>query len=130
MSVTRRFYWLSFGLLLVSFALGSCARSGLNEETQNYAAYQSAVAKLVEKTADLSCTADSDCQFYSDPAPCSVQSAKYSLKNISTQEVISLVDEVREANPNEICTLAYMLPFDDNHCVNSVCEFRVKNFPF
>ncbi len=128
MSVTRRFYWLSFGLLLVSCAMGSCARSGLNEQTRNFAAYQSAVAKLQEKTADLSCTADSDCQYYSHPDLCPGESAAYSLKSISTQEVISLVWDIHEAGTG-ICTMQFIPPLDDNHCVNSVCQFQSKSSP-
>lgn len=131
MSVTRRFHWLSFGLLLVSFALGSCARSGLNEKTRNFAAYESAVAKLQEKTADLSCTADSDCEVYYDSRPCGLTNITYSEKNIASDEVEALAEEAYGAlSPQQKCTLLYEIPFDDNHCVNAVCQFRIKNSPF
>lgn len=131
MSVTRRFYWLSFGLLLVSFALGSCARSGLREDSGNYAAYQSAIAKLLAKTADLSCNTDSDCEVYYDSRPCGLTNITYSEKNIASSEVTALAEDAyRNRLPHMGCTLIYIVPLDEKRCVNSVCQFDTKNSPF
>jgi hypothetical protein len=130
MGVMRRYSWLSFGLLLACLALASCSRSGLNDETDSFA-YRSALDRLKEETADLSCNSDSDCQVFTDLHFCPLFNVTYSNANISEPDVKALVDSVQEARSARwSCPMIYVVPFDDKTCVNSICEFKVKEKPF
>jgi hypothetical protein len=130
MSVTRRFYWLSFGLLLISCALPSCARTRTSYESDSFQ-YASAVTELLSKTANLSCDRDSDCQvaLYHREPECGLEILYYSTKNISSNAVYSMIRDIDEMLPeNMVCTMiGYPTP-DYRRCSSLVCQYSFSPF--
>ncbi|GEM_PF-5497862 len=130
MSVTRRFHWLTFGLLLVSCALTSCERGKTSFESDSFQ-YASAVAELLSKTANLSCDSDKDClaTLYHREPECAQQVLYYSTKNISSKAVNSMIQDIDDMLPEQmVCTMIGYITPTNNRCLNSVCQYGYPTF--